>query len=198
MLRPMRGGARRAAWLCDMDGRRAVAKSAAPSEPSLRWQDQREHRLHRLGWITPGLIETPSDALSSRGWAPEAFLHGGPASRADLRALPLARLHRLRMPPRPGHVRPLVEGVAHPRRPVRPDRPDPRRPPPGQPARTPPGLAVLDWEEARLGPLRIDHATVTGRRADHARAELAACARAEPDRAATMARHFLARGRARR
>jgi aminoglycoside phosphotransferase (APT) family kinase protein len=54
------------------------------------------------------------------------------------------------------------------------------------------GLALIDWEEAQIGDLRLDlgfSADATGRAA-HAALELRACWWAEPDRARKMARRL--------
>ncbi|NJM84354.1 MAG: aminoglycoside phosphotransferase family protein, partial [Tabrizicola sp.] len=53
-------------------------------------------------------------------------------------------------------------------------------------------LALIDWEEARLGPVAQDLGYGPGAeaRASHAAAEVSACWRAEPGRARAMARRL--------
>ena len=188
----MAGGARRRLWLGRLIGRTVLAKSGALPEPSLRWQLRIEAAARRAGVATPGLIETHAGALSSGGWTLEPWIDGRPATRADLAALPLRRIHAearslpnrpglsARMPPNWDRLAEIggpeggIHGDLHP----------------GNLLIAGDGRPVLlDWEEARRGPLAIDGAepgSVT-----HLAAELRACVVAEPARAGRMARGLL-------
>lgn len=198
-IAPVPGGARRLAFRARVGGRLVIAKSNALPEPSLRWQIAAERAARRAGLIVPGLIETASGALSSAGWTLEPWIDGHPAKAGDLRQLPLARLRAAgrHLPRRPGRTRVLpaswarlsalpgpnglIHGDLHP----------------GNLLRLHNGLALIDWEEARIGPLAVDDAAIARARGiacpDHARAELVACAMAEPNRARAMARHLMTR-----
>lgn len=141
----------------------------------------------------PHLIETPRGAPSSVGWTLEPFLQGRPGTAADRASLDLRRFRAAArgLPPRPSPAPRLPHGWTRLTRlggltgPIHGDLH------PGNLLRTNAGIAVIDWEEARIGPLAVDDAAPGS--PDHARAELAACAAAEPDRSRALARGLLAR-----
>ncbi|MEM7489395.1 MAG: phosphotransferase [Pseudomonadota bacterium] len=193
-LRPMAGGARRTLFCGTLRGQPVIAKSHAAPEPSLRWQRRIEAAARRAGLVTPGLIPAATGTLAAGGWTLEPHLPGRPGTPTDLATLPLARFHAAArdLPPRPGPAPRLPAGwarLAHIPGPEGSIHGDLH---PGNLLRLPSGrLALLDWAEARRGPVAIDRAAPGS--PTHLRAELAACAGPEPQRARAMARALLTR-----
>jgi hypothetical protein len=188
----MPGGARSRLWRVTVAGRACVARQVGLSEPSLRWLQRLQMVALAQGLRLAPLIATPGGALVSGGWTVEPMLDGRPGTFADLPQVrqALRRMHRAAraFPARPGPVfrlpiplRPggaetaAVHGDVHPGNILR---------------LSCGGLALVDWEEARIGDVRLDLGF--GRdapgRAAHAAEEVVACWRAEPARARGMAR----------
>lgn len=169
------------------DARRVVV-----GEPSLRWLQRLQAVALAQGVQLAPLMLSQSGALTFDGWTLEPWLEGRPGMPADLANLrsTLRRMHRATRgwPPRPGLVprMPLrvkvvtaevaaVHGDVHPGNVLR---------------LAGGGLALIDWEEARLGDTRLDlgYPSDASGRAAHAAAEVVACWQAEPQRARSMAR----------
>lgn len=163
-------------------------------EPSLRWLVRLQAVAVAQGLRLAPLIPASGGALTVGGWTVEPWLEGHPGTAADLPEVrrALRRVHRATRgwPPRPGVVPRLpmrlptenmqvaaVHGDVHPGNVLR---------------LAGGGLALIDWEEARLGDTRLDLGFARGAagRAAHAAAEVAACWRAEPERARMMARRL--------
>jgi Phosphotransferase enzyme family len=192
VLGPLPGGARSVLWRVRLNGRNCVARRVVASEASLRWLDRLQGVAQRQAIGLARLIPAPNGALALGGWTLEPWLDGMQGQMSDLTALrsALRRMHRAAQgfPPRPGHAsrlpialpegsaeRVAVHGDVHPGNVLRLSHG---------------GLALIDWEEARLGDPRLDlgfGSNAAGRFA-HAAAEVAACWRAEPERARKMAR----------
>ena len=192
VLGPMQGGARSRLWRVDVAGRLCVARRVAVGEPSLRWLQRLQAVAVAQGVRLAPLMPAQTGALTVGGWTVEPWLDGRPGTAADLAAVrsTLRRMHRAARawPPRPGLVPrlPLRVKVATPE--VAAVHGDVH---PGNVLRLAGGgLAMIDWEEARLGDTRLDlgFARDAAGRAAHAAAEVAACWWAEPDRARMMAR----------
>jgi len=163
-------------------------------EPSLRWLARLQRVAIAQGLRLAPMIPAHSGALTVGGWTVEPWLEGQPATQTDLPAMrrALQRMHRAtrRWPARPGLVPRLplklptaeaevtaVHGDVHPGNVLR---------------LAGGGLALIDWEESRMGDTRLDlgFSRDAAGRAAHAAAEAAACWRIEPDRARAMARRL--------
>ncbi|WP_179379594.1 phosphotransferase [Jannaschia marina] len=203
-LQPIAGGARRSVWRGRLNGREIVAKSPALPEPSLCWQLRVETLARRAGFDTPGLLPTRSGALASAGWTVEPFLAGAPLSPTAIPPLLLVRFHAAcaGVPRRPGRRARRLPGrwdrLAAPRRPAGPVGVIHGDLHAGNLLRRPSGrIALLDWEEARIGPRLLDLAAckpgLPRALAAQMRSELAACATSEPHHAKRLARALLAR-----
>ncbi len=196
VIGPMPGGARSQLWRVEVDGKPCVARRVTAGEPSLRWLVRLQSVAVAQGLRLAPLIPAPSGALRVGGWTVESWLEGHPGTAADLPEVrqALRRMHRATRgwPPRPGLVPRLpvmlqasaaeiaaVHGDVHSGNVLR---------------LAAGGLALIDWEEARLGDTRLDlgFARDAAGRAAHAAAEVAACWRAEPERARMMARRLRA------
>jgi Ser/Thr protein kinase RdoA (MazF antagonist) len=192
VLGPMQGGARSRLWRVLVKGTPCVARQGAVGEPSLRWVQRLQQVAMAQGVRLAPFVPSASGALTVGGWTVEPWLDGQPGTPADLPEVrrALRRMHRATtgFPPRPGLVRRLpvrlpcegvrvaaVHGDVHPGNVLR---------------LAGGGLALIDWEEARLGDIRLDLGFARGAagRAAHAAAEVAACWWAEPARARAMAR----------
>ncbi len=188
----MPGGARSRLWRVDVAGSHCVARRVVVGEPSLRWLQRLQTVALAQGMQLAPLMPSLSGALTVGGWTVEPWLDGHRGMPADLATLrsTLRRMHRATRgwPPRPGLVPrvPLrvkvvaaevaaVHGDVHPGNVLR---------------LAGGGLALIDWEEARIGDTRLDlgYPRDAAGRATHAAAEVAACWRAEPQRARSMAR----------
>jgi Ser/Thr protein kinase RdoA (MazF antagonist) len=191
----MPGGARSRLWRVEIDGLAHVARRTAEGEPSLRWLCRVQAVAARQGLRLAAMIPARNGALTVAGWTVEPWLEGcvgEPGDLASVRAA-LQRMHRATRdwPDRPGLVRRLpvrlgrvpethravVHGDVHAGNLIR---------------LAGGGVALIDWEEARIGDIRLDlgfSCDAMGRAA-HAAAEVRACWWAEPERARAMARHL--------
>lgn len=188
----MPGGAWSRLWLVEVEGKACVARQAGFGEPSLRWLARLQSVAGREGLRLAPMIPARSGALTVGGWTVEPWLEGLPGRPSDLFEIRsgLRRMHRATRggPARPGLVRsaPLrlagkvaevaaVHGDVHPGNVLR---------------LASGGLALIDWEEARIGDLRLDlgFPRDAAGRAAYAVSEAVACWRVEPERARTMAR----------
>jgi hypothetical protein len=191
----MAGGARSRLWRVDVGGRLCVARRVDVGEPSLRWLARLQAVALREGLRLAPMIPSRSGALTVGGWTVEPFLQGTPGVASDLVKIrqTLQRLHRAtrNWPERPGLARRLplrlpassakdraaMHGDVHP----------------GNVLRMAGGaLALIDWEEARIGDPRLDlgFADTAAGRAAHAAAETQACWWVEPARARMMSRRL--------
>ena len=196
VLGPLPGGARSQLWRVEVAGKRCVARRVSVGEPSLRWLARLQTVAVAQGLRLAPMIPASGGALTVAGWTVEPWLEGQPGTAADLPGLrrTLRRMHRATRfwPARPGLVPRLplrlgvdpgdqaaVHGDVHPGNVLR---------------LAGGGLALIDWEEARVGDTRLDlgFAREAAARAAHAAAEVAACWRAEPERARMMARRWRA------
>jgi Ser/Thr protein kinase RdoA (MazF antagonist) len=194
VIGPMPGGARSRLWRVEVGGRTCVARRVTAGEPSLRWLVRLQAVAVAQGLRLAPLIPASNGAMTVGGWTVEPWLEGQPATAADLPEVRrvLQRMHRATrgLPPRPGLVSRLplrlpvekgevaaVHGDVHPGNVLR---------------LAGGGLALIDWEEARIGDTRLDlgFSRDAAGRAAHAAAEVAACWRVEPQRARMMARRL--------
>ncbi len=193
VLGPMPGGGRSRLWRVEICGVAHVAREGAACEPSLRWLWRLQAVAARAGVRLASMVPSQSGALTVAGWTVEPWLEGTPGVEADLPGVrrALRRMHRATRdwPERPGPVR---------RAPVRL---------PGVPERAAVhgdvhvgnlvrlaggGVALIDWEEARIGDPRLDlgFSRDAAGQAAHSVAEVQACWWAEPQRARRMARRL--------
>lgn len=187
-----RGGARSRLWRVTLAGQPCVARRVTEDEPSLRWLARLQAVATARGLRLAPMIPSRSGALTVAGWTVEPMLEGVPGRAADLPEVrrALCRMHRATRawPARPGLVRRLPLRLAAPEVETAAVHGDVH---PGNVLQLAGGgLALIDWEEARIGDLRLDlgfSADAAGRAA-HAAAEVAACWWAEPKRARQMAR----------
>ena len=194
MVGPLPGGARSRLWRVEIGGKTCVARRVAVGEPSLRWLVRLQAVAVAQGLRLAPLIPASSGALTVGGWTVEPWLESRPGTAADLPVMrrALQRMHRATRgwPPRPGLVpRPPLQLVASQAE-VAAVHGDVH---PGNLLRLAEGrLALIDWEEARLGDIRLDlgFARDAAGQAAHAAAEVAACWRVEPRRARMMARRL--------
>jgi Phosphotransferase enzyme family len=190
----MQGGARSRLWRVTVAGKPCIARRVTVSEPSLRWLARLQAVAVAQGlWLAP-LIPTGTGALTAGGWTVEPLLEGRPGTAADLPEIrqALRRMHRATRgwPARPGLVPRLPLRLVHPVTEVAAVHGDVHQ---GNVLRLAGGgLALIDWEEARIGDTRLDlgFSRDAAGRAAHAAAEVAACWRIEPDRARAMARRL--------
>jgi thiamine kinase-like enzyme len=193
VLGPMVGGARSRLWRVEVGGRLCVARRAGVGEPSLRWLARLQAIAAREGVRLAPMLPSPSGALTVAGWTVEPWLNGVPGSPADLAEVrrALQRMHRatrgwperpgpvvrlpFRLPSLPDAAQAAIHGDVHAGNLLR---------------LAGGGLALIDWEEARIGDLRLDlgFSRDAAGRAAHAAAEAQACWWAEPERARRMAR----------
>jgi Ser/Thr protein kinase RdoA (MazF antagonist) len=194
VIGPMPGGARSRLWRVEVGGVPCVARRVAVGEPSLCWLARLQAVAVAQGLRLAPLIPASNGALTVGGWTVEPWLEGQPGTAADLPEVrrALRRMHRATRgwPARPGLVPRLplrlpvatgkvaaVHGDVHPGNVLR---------------LAGGGLALIDWEEARIGDTRLDlgFSRDAAGRAAHAAAEVAACWRVEPERARIMARRL--------
>lgn len=200
VLGPMTGGARSQLWRVEVAGRPCVARRVTVGEASLRWLARLQAVALSQGLRLAPMLPAPSGALTVGGWTVEPWLEGRPGTAADLPELRrgLGRMHRAsrRFPARPGFVTRLPLRLPSPGGEVAAVHGDVH---PGNVLRlSGGGLALIDWEEARLGDIRLDlgFPRNAAGRAAHVAAEVAACWRVEPERARRMARILRAIGQA--
>lgn len=207
---PMAGGARSVLWRAERGAERLVVRRCHESEPSLRWLLGVQRAAERAGFSAACLIPSADGRLGVGGWTAEPFLEGQPADDRDvvaLRPVVLRWQSRLRgLSQRPGHqclrkARHLPGPVMRIVRAVVPDGPlvavhgDIHA---GNLMRLPSGrLGLIDWEEARADHGGVDLPDLRANsRGDQDRlwlvAEVAACWRAEPERARRLARRLRA------
>ncbi|MBA3908949.1 MAG: hypothetical protein C0524_03480 [Rhodobacter sp.] len=192
VLGPMPGGARSRLWRVEVEGRLCVARQVRAGEPSLRWLARLQAVATREGLCLAPMIPSRSGALTVGGWTVEPWLDGLPGNATDLGEVRhgLRRMHRATRvwPARPGLVRRLPLRLAAPAAQVSAVHGDVHA---GNVLRLAGGsLALIDWEEARIGDPQLDlgfERDAAGRAA-HAASEAAACWWVEPDRARAMAR----------
>jgi Ser/Thr protein kinase RdoA (MazF antagonist) len=200
VLGPMTGGARSRLWRVEIGSRLFVARRATEGEPSLRWLARLQGVAEREGVRLAAMVPSRYGTLTVAGWTVEPWLDGVQGTVADLFEIrrALRRLHRAtrRWPERPGPVMRLPAGLE--RRIPRQDQAAERAAVHGDVHSgnlirlASGGVALIDWEEARLGDVRLDLGyphTAQGRAA-HTAAEVRACWWAEPERARAMARRL--------
>ncbi len=195
VLGPMRGGARSRLWRVEIGGRQFVARQSLAGEPSLRWLWRLQSVAMREGVRLAPMLPSRSGALIVAGWTVEPLLDGVSGSVADLAEVrrALRRMHRatrgwperpgavaklpVRLPPQSSAAQAAVHGDVHVGNLLR---------------LAVGGVALIDWEEARIGDLRLDlgFPRNAAGRAAHAAAEVQACWWAEPGRARMMARRL--------
>jgi Ser/Thr protein kinase RdoA (MazF antagonist) len=169
-----------------------VARRVSAGEPSFRWLDRLQAVAVSRGVRLAPLIPSHNGALTVGGWTVEPLLEGYPGTDADLPEIrrALRRMHRAtrRWPARPGLVPRLPMQLAQPVGEVAAVHGDVHS---ANVLRLAGGdLAIVDWEEARIGDTRLDlgfPGNAAGRAA-HATAEVRACWKIEPERARAMAR----------
>lgn len=192
VIGPMPGGARSRLWRVEVGGKLCVARRVSAGEPSLRWLDRLQAVAFAHGVRLAPLIPSRTGALTVGGWTVEPLLEGHPGTDADLPEIRVAlrRMHRAtrRWPARPGLVPRLPISLAQPVGEMAALHGDVH---PANVLRLAGGgLAMIDWEEAKVGDTRLDlgfPSNAAGRSA-HALAEVTACWKIEPERARSMAR----------
>ena len=177
---PFAAGARARVWRTSGPGA-LVFKPAWGNEARLAWTDRILARATRCGLLVPRLLRTRGGWLAVHGWVAMPFFGGNPGTARDLRSLAPA-LNRFHLATRL-QGRCAIHGDLHP----------------GNVVVTPAGVALIDWDEARMDYPAIDRAALGTDRSRAARqlalrAEIAACWNAEPQRARRLARRLVAGG----
>ena len=205
IIRPLAGGHRSEPYLVGLGDQLAVARRTDRNLPDLRWLEKCLAVAARAGLGPPQMIPTLNGQLAYNGWRMEQFIDGTPATKSDLAALatPLRRFHAMgrALPPCRPTLSPLLPPKLHvqlgrllPTNPVSAIHGDLH---PGNLLRDTKGrLRLIDWDEARTGPVAFDAMHLRRKSPQERRQRSAVEAlegwQAEPEYARNLVRRILA------